>query len=245
MASSGRRGLFSQVLAHEMWASLAIAVMWLAVLFDALFGPDLVVSNPSGTTTIHRRSSWRSSPTSLRGLLQGTVCVAPETRADERHACPWGRSLRGPNGAVRASARWPDGQTAATAIAWEQRRCHARRRPSAGEGTEPSKLGTFAGDPRRRSSPGVHSRLFVLAVRRRRGPIAYVDDGASDEREALLSLAWLRLPLSRSRFRSRAAMRTSRGCPVVETGRAGRYRRRRDLGDRRSVAGDRDAGTIG
>jgi hypothetical protein len=35
-----------------MWASLAIAVMWLAVLFDALFGPDLVVSNASGTTTI-------------------------------------------------------------------------------------------------------------------------------------------------------------------------------------------------
>jgi hypothetical protein len=26
--------------------------MWLAVLFDALFGPDLVVSNASGTTTI-------------------------------------------------------------------------------------------------------------------------------------------------------------------------------------------------
>lgn len=47
-----RRRAFSQVLVHEMWASLAIAVMWLAVLFDALFGPDLVVSNASGTTTI-------------------------------------------------------------------------------------------------------------------------------------------------------------------------------------------------
>lgn len=51
-ALSERRRLFSQVLVHEMWASLAIAVMWLAVLFDALFGPDLVVSNASGTTTI-------------------------------------------------------------------------------------------------------------------------------------------------------------------------------------------------
>lgn len=47
-----RQRLVSRVLVHEMWASLAIAVMWLAVLFDALFGPDLVVSNASGTTTI-------------------------------------------------------------------------------------------------------------------------------------------------------------------------------------------------
>jgi hypothetical protein len=51
-ALSERRRLFSQVLVHEMWASLAIAVMWLAVLFDALFGPDLVVNNASGMTTI-------------------------------------------------------------------------------------------------------------------------------------------------------------------------------------------------
>ena len=47
-----RRRLLPQVLVHEMWASLAIAVMWLAVLFDALFGPDLVVSNASGMTTV-------------------------------------------------------------------------------------------------------------------------------------------------------------------------------------------------
>ena len=47
-----RRRLFSQVLVPEMWASLAIAVMWLTVLFDALFGPDLVVNNASGMTAI-------------------------------------------------------------------------------------------------------------------------------------------------------------------------------------------------
>lgn len=47
-----RRRLLSRVLVDEMWASLAISVMWLAVLFDALFGPDLVVINPSGTTTV-------------------------------------------------------------------------------------------------------------------------------------------------------------------------------------------------
>ena len=43
---------FSEVLVPEMWACLAISVMWLAVLFDALYGPNLVVSNASGMTTI-------------------------------------------------------------------------------------------------------------------------------------------------------------------------------------------------
>jgi hypothetical protein len=33
----------------EMWASLAIVVMWLSVLFDAVWGPELV----STTTTTH------------------------------------------------------------------------------------------------------------------------------------------------------------------------------------------------
>jgi hypothetical protein len=53
--SSGTRSesrRFSQVVVPEMWASLAIAVMWLAVLLDAVFGPDLVVSNASGVTTV-------------------------------------------------------------------------------------------------------------------------------------------------------------------------------------------------
>jgi hypothetical protein len=41
----------SQLLVPEMWASLAIAVMWLAVLFDAVWGPDFVSSTPGGSTT--------------------------------------------------------------------------------------------------------------------------------------------------------------------------------------------------
>jgi hypothetical protein len=32
----------------EMWTSLAIGVIWLVVLVDALFGPDIVSSNASG-----------------------------------------------------------------------------------------------------------------------------------------------------------------------------------------------------
>ena len=49
--AEGRRW-FSRVLVPEMWASLAIAVMWLAVLFDALFGPDIVINNASGMTSV-------------------------------------------------------------------------------------------------------------------------------------------------------------------------------------------------
>jgi hypothetical protein len=41
-----------RVLVKEMWASLAISVMWLAVLFDALWGPDFVASSAGSTTTI-------------------------------------------------------------------------------------------------------------------------------------------------------------------------------------------------
>jgi hypothetical protein len=40
-AASERPRWYSQVLVREMWASLAIVSMWLAVLFDAVFGPDL------------------------------------------------------------------------------------------------------------------------------------------------------------------------------------------------------------
>ena len=32
----------------EMWASLAIISIWLAVLFDAVSGPDIVTSSSSG-----------------------------------------------------------------------------------------------------------------------------------------------------------------------------------------------------
>ena len=34
-----------------MWASLAIVAMWLAVLFDAVWGPDFVSSTSGGSTT--------------------------------------------------------------------------------------------------------------------------------------------------------------------------------------------------
>ena len=39
-------------LVPELWASLAIVGMWLAVLFDAVYGPDFVSASATSTTTI-------------------------------------------------------------------------------------------------------------------------------------------------------------------------------------------------
>ena len=61
----------AQILVPEMWASLAISVMWLAVLFDAIFGPDIVTTGGAGD-----RSSVPSAvPVALFAFL-GTWAVA-------------------------------------------------------------------------------------------------------------------------------------------------------------------------
>jgi hypothetical protein len=41
----------SELFVRNMWAGLAIVVMWLAVLFDALYGPDIVTTSGAGTNT--------------------------------------------------------------------------------------------------------------------------------------------------------------------------------------------------
>ena len=43
-----REGWWVRILVTEMWASLAIIVIWLSVLADAIFGPDIVTSNGVG-----------------------------------------------------------------------------------------------------------------------------------------------------------------------------------------------------
>ena len=43
--------LWTQFLVAEMWASLAIGVMWLAVMFDAIYGPNIVNSTPGGSSS--------------------------------------------------------------------------------------------------------------------------------------------------------------------------------------------------
>jgi ABC-type nickel/cobalt efflux system permease component RcnA len=51
-ATATTRGQRMRFLVHEMWAALAIGVIWLVVLIDALFGPDIVTSNASGYARI-------------------------------------------------------------------------------------------------------------------------------------------------------------------------------------------------
>jgi hypothetical protein len=38
-------------LVREMWASLAIAVMWVSVTVDAIVGPDITSVSPGASTT--------------------------------------------------------------------------------------------------------------------------------------------------------------------------------------------------
>jgi len=51
-ARAGRRWS-TRILVREMWAAVAISSMWIAVLFAAVFGPDIVSrSNDGNSTTI-------------------------------------------------------------------------------------------------------------------------------------------------------------------------------------------------
>jgi hypothetical protein len=44
---------YDRLLVPEMWGTLAISVMWLAVLFDGIYGADIVsVSNDGNSTRI-------------------------------------------------------------------------------------------------------------------------------------------------------------------------------------------------
>jgi len=41
----------SELLPREVWVSLAITMMWVAVVIDALFGPDFVSTDAGGNAT--------------------------------------------------------------------------------------------------------------------------------------------------------------------------------------------------
>ncbi len=45
------RGHGAERIVPEMWPSLAIAVIWLAVLFDAIYGPDIVTRGAGGDSS--------------------------------------------------------------------------------------------------------------------------------------------------------------------------------------------------
>jgi hypothetical protein len=42
----------AQLLVREVWAALAITVMWLAVLFDSVFGPNVVTTSAGGDSSV-------------------------------------------------------------------------------------------------------------------------------------------------------------------------------------------------
>jgi hypothetical protein len=50
-AAPDRRARRSRLLVPEMWAALAISVIWLVVLVAALFGPDLISSTAGASFT--------------------------------------------------------------------------------------------------------------------------------------------------------------------------------------------------
>jgi hypothetical protein len=63
-----------RLLVPEMWASLAIVVMWLAVLFAAIYGPDLVSAN--GVADIGERTTVPSVVFVAPFAFLGTWVVA-------------------------------------------------------------------------------------------------------------------------------------------------------------------------
>ena len=73
-AAIERRHWPAQILVREMWASVAIGAMWLAVLFAAVYAPDFVSSNNGGTP----RRSPRGWPSRCSPCI-GTRSVAEVT----------------------------------------------------------------------------------------------------------------------------------------------------------------------
>lgn len=79
-AHPDRRRKVTELLPREVWSSLAITVMWLAVLLDALFGPDMVFANTGmNTTTIP------SAVVLAFFAYLGTRVVAKYGLSDRRH----------------------------------------------------------------------------------------------------------------------------------------------------------------
>ena len=50
-AGEPRRATLPELHYRELWASLAIAAIWIAVLFTSVFGSDLVTTSVAGDTS--------------------------------------------------------------------------------------------------------------------------------------------------------------------------------------------------
>ena len=51
-SGSDRTSWVSRILVPEMWGAVAIATMWLAVLFVGVFGPSIISNRSSGYTNV-------------------------------------------------------------------------------------------------------------------------------------------------------------------------------------------------
>ena len=52
-AGPAREGIAARLLVPAFWGAVSIVAMWLAVLFDGIFGGDMIFASPAnGTTTI-------------------------------------------------------------------------------------------------------------------------------------------------------------------------------------------------
>ena len=47
-----RQGFAARLFVPGFWATVSIVTMWLAVLFDGIFGGDMTFANPPDVTTI-------------------------------------------------------------------------------------------------------------------------------------------------------------------------------------------------
>jgi hypothetical protein len=47
----GQTHWYDRLLVREMWGTLAVSVMWLAVLFDGIYGADIISFSNDGNST--------------------------------------------------------------------------------------------------------------------------------------------------------------------------------------------------
>ena len=57
----------ARILVPDLWAFLAITVMWLAVLFDAIFGPGITITNAETVQHVTVPSTFVLAPCAVLG----------------------------------------------------------------------------------------------------------------------------------------------------------------------------------
>ncbi len=63
-----RQGVAARLLVPGFWGAVSIVAMWLAVMFDGIFGGDMVFGNNAGAArrSSRQRCCWACSPSSAR-----------------------------------------------------------------------------------------------------------------------------------------------------------------------------------